>query len=99
MARGTLVVEQCLHQTTVSPSSALAYAADDMAEPGAGCWREVFWVDAGQEDARLFWYRVEEGGGFSRAAAIENPGDPDLTHPPRQRDIGKPALFVEIAVG
>ena len=70
-----------------------------MAEPGAGFWREVFWVDAGQEDARLFRYRVEERRGLSRAAATERPGDPDLTHPPRQRDIGMPALFVEIAVG
>ncbi len=32
-------------------------------------------------------------------AGPASPGDPDLTHPPRQRDISKPALFVEIAVG
>src|SRR5271165_2623378 len=77
-------------------SSASAEAPGDMAEPGAGRRREALRVEARQEDARLFRDRVEEGRGLGRSAAKERPGDADLTHGPRQPDVGEPALLVEI---
>ena len=87
------------HPLILSASSALTQAAGDMAKPGAGSWREAPWVDAGQKDARLFRYRVEEGRRLGWAAAIKRPGDADLTHASCQCDVSEPSFFVEIAVG
>ena len=69
-----------------------------MAKPGAGAWREVLRIDAGQEDAGHLRDCVEEGRGLRRAAAIKRPGNANPTHAPRQGDVGEPAFFVEIAI-
>lgn len=55
-------------------------------------------MEFGRENVRAFRNGVDEERRFGWSAAIERPGDADLTHSARQRDIGEPPLFVDVGI-